>query len=697
MNCLFRFLIFFGVVAAFAHVEKMPDFMDKRDRHVYKTVQIGDQRWFAENLRFNIKGSFCYDKRDYNCDAYGRLYDWSMAMKLVDYYNWNSVKKLKKRVHDVCPVGWHVPTNKDWKKLKYYVGKKGKSDGVGISLKSQDMWAKELRLPAGSDEFGFGALPAGLKQEYGGFVDLGHTAQFWSSNEIDAGGAYYWSLMYDSRSLDRVYAGKSDAVSIRCVEDRTYPIKEPPPPPKKVLPQVVKIQDKEVGTIHIGDQVWMVNNLDVKVTGSFCYEDKEENCKKYGRLYTWAAAMKLNNKFSSEIARDSVSKRKPRGICPNGWHIPTALDFVRLDAYLKDIDDAVGVGTNLRSREGWLESDEALLGEDGFGFEGLASGKRDTAGAFVGRESFTAFWSGTEGDSLRALAWTLPYNDDDFIMDSSRKTMAYPVRCLMDPPDEDEIYDSTSIYDKRDDNRYKTIAVGETRWMAENLRFAAPGSFCYEDKDIRCRNYGRLYPWHVVMRLPEDYIENSMDSVSKDAVREEHQGICPEGWHIPRRDEWEALGQYAVNKRRGLGAALKSREGWAQGGAATNNVSGFNALPAGNRYSDGEFSELGSSAYFWAAEGGSGMGAAYWYLINSKDDFATAEDFDRLAFSLRCVKNKVVPVDTAKVVPADSAASVTAAVDSSRAVVDSSKTVPVDSAKTMSVDSAKTVPVSPAK
>lgn len=637
-----------------AHVEKMPDFKDKRDGRVYKTVQIGDQRWFAENLRFEVKGSYCYENRNYNCERYGRLYNWAMAMRMVDFYNNHSIKKFdfssikKGAYHDACPAGWHLPTNKDWYKLRYYVGKKGFSDGVGLSLKSSELWEKEIRLPGGSDEFGFNALPAGVKQQYSGFMDLGRTAQFWSSTEIDDGGAYYWSLMYDSRSFDKVYAGKDDGVSIRCVEDKLYKIKEPPPPPPKVIPQVVKVQDTEVQTIHIGDQVWMVKNQNVKVPGSFCYEYKEENCEKYGRLYTWTAALKLDEKFAKSEARDSIMKRKPRGICPKGWHIPTVFDFRNLIAYLQDIDDAVGVGTNLRSREGWQESDDALLGEDGFGFSGLASGSRDTAGVFLGREIFAGFWSGTEDDSVQSFAWTLPYDNDDFVMASTNKETAFSVRCLMDPPDDDELYDSTSLTDNRDGNRYRTVVVGDDVWMAENLRFAAVGSFCYEDKDNRCRNYGRLYPWHVAMRLPEDFIENSLDSVAHGAVVQEHQGICPVGWHIPRHEEWDRLRLNVVDKRKGLGAALKSREGWAQGGESTNNASGFNALPAGSRYSDGEFAELGSSAYFWAAEGGAGMGAAYWNLINSKDDLMNAEDFEHSAFSLRCVKNRLAPSDSLK-------------------------------------------------
>ena len=638
--------VFLCVGVAFSHVEKMPDFKDIRDGRTYKTVQIGEQRWFAENLRFNVKGSWCYDKKDYNCERYGRLYDWAMAMRMSDYYNSHSIKKfdfskLKPgQYHDACPVGWHVPTNKDWYKLKYFVAKKGISDGVGISLKSTELWEKELRMPAASDEFGFNAIPAGIKQPYSGFMDLGRTTQFWSSNEIDDGGAYYWNLMYDSRTLEKVYSGKDDGISIRCVEDKLYEVKEPPPPPRKVVPQVVKVQNKVLRTVHIGDQVWMVDNLNVNVPGSFCYEYKEENCEKYGRLYPWTVVMKLDEKFSKTVARDSVMKRKPRGICPNGWHIPTVFDFQNLIAYLKDIDDAVGAGTTLRAREGWQESHDVLLGEHGFGFTGLAAGYRDTMGVFVGREFFTGFWSGTEGDSLRALAWTLPYDNDDFVMESAMKDNAYSVRCLMDPPDDDELYDSTSLTDIRDGNRYRTVAVGEEVWMAENLRFAALGSFCYEDKDNRCRNYGRLYPWHVAMRLPEDFIESTLDRASLEAVAQDHQGICPDGWHIPRQEEWLRLGKYAVGLRKGLGAALKSRDGWVQGGEPVNNASGFNALPAGSRYIDGEYAELGSSAYFWAAEGGAGMGAVYWNLINSKDDFATAEDFEHSAFSLRCVKNK---------------------------------------------------------
>ena len=621
-------------------VDEMPDFEDPRDKQVYKTVQIGHQRWFAENLRFKLKGTYCYDKNDANCWKYGRLYTWAAAMRLVDFYNTRVAKEAVKKVHDVCPNGWRVPTNKDWKNLMFFVGKMGRSDGVGISLKSKEGWDRELRIPYGSDEFGFNALPAGERHYVGMFMDAGASTQYWASNEYDAYGAYFWRLTYDSRSLEMVYEAKENAISVRCVEEKKYELREQPPPPVVIVPEVVKVKNQEISTIHIGDQVWMARNLDTEVPGSFCYMDDKGLCEKYGRLYTWAAAMNLPDEYLNKSSRDTV-KRIHRGVCPVGWHIPSIYDFERLDAYLKDIDDAVGVGTNLKARDVWPETENSMPGQNGWGFSALPGGYRLDLMSFAGLDSITGFWSSNEKDSISSLLWGLYADRDEFVRDSSNKVAAFPVRCVMDPPGVDEIYDSTAIFDRRDENRYKTVEIGGHRWMAENLRFAAPGSFCYEDKDIRCRSYGRLYTWSTAMRLPEDYIENPVENQQF----LEHQGICPDGWHMPTHDEWMSLGQAAANLRKGsVAAALKIRDGWNRGGVAITEASGFKAIPAGARYNDGEFAELGTSAYFWEASGGDGAGAGYWNLLNSKDDFVHAEDFEKTAFSVRCVMNSVPEV-----------------------------------------------------
>jgi len=640
---LFSSLLVIFASASFAFVNPMPNLVDPRDKQVYKTVQIGDQRWMAENLRFKLKGTFCYQKNDSYCAEYGRLYTWAASMRLVDFFNSTLAKDAVKKVHDVCPKGWRVPSNKDWKKLKYYVSKMGKSDGAGLSLKSQEGWERELRIPSGSDEFGFNALPAGEYHYVGEFMDKGSSTQFWASNEYDAYGAYFWRLTYDSRSFERIYDAKDNAVSVRCVEEKYYKPVEPPPVQIEVKPQVVEVQDKRLLTVHIGDQVWMAQNLDVDVPGSYCYGDDKGYCGKYGRLYTWTAAMKLSNDYQNRLARDSVH-RIHRGVCPNGWHLPSIYDFERLNAYIQDIDEAVGVGTNLKARDVWPETENSMPGENGFGFRALPGGYRIDMMSFLGMDSLTGFWSSSEKDSSTALLWMLHYDSDDLMRDSSNKIAGFAVRCLMDPPGVDEIYDSTAIYDVRDENRYKTVEIGGKRWMAENLRFAAPGSFCYDDKDIRCRSYGRLYPWHVAMRLPEDYLTNTTEN----AIAFEHQGICPAGWHVPTGEEWNALGAAVAGQNKGsVASGLKMQEGWVRGGAPITESSGFNAIPSGARY-DSEFTELGTSTYFWEASGGGDLGAGYWNLINAKDVFMHAEDFDNSAFSLRCVQNTQTPADSAK-------------------------------------------------
>lgn len=628
-------LVAFSVSGSFAIVNPMPDLVDSRDKQKYKTVQIGEQRWMAENLRYKLKGSHCYKKNETICKKHGRLYSWASSMMLVDFYNSAIAKETVTMVHDICPKGWRVPTNKDWKKLNYYVTKLGYSDGAGLSLKSKEGWDRELRLPAGSDEFGFNALPAG-EMNYGGeFMDLGASTQFWAANEYDAYGAYFWRITYDSRLFEKVYDAKDNSFSVRCVEDKYYKPIEPPPPPTVVKTETVKVQNKEILTIHVGDQVWMAKNLDVDVPGSSCYEKKPENCKKYGRLYTWSAAMKLPEEYAGKSARDSV-KRTHRGLCPNGWHVPSIYDFERLNAYIKDIDEAVGVGTNLKARDVWPESDNSLPGENGFGFNVIPSGFMPASDVFAGMDSLTGFWSTAEKDSASAFFWSIHYDSDDLARDSTNKAAAFPVRCLMDPPGVDEIYDSTALYDSRDENRYKTVEIGGKRWMAENLRFAAPGSFCYEDKDIRCRSYGRLYPWPVAMRLPADFITNPVEGM----ITVEHQGVCPAGWHVPSQKEWDDMMQAVAQMQKGsVAAALKTREGWVRGGALITESSGFKAIPAGVRHNDGEFMELGTSAYFWEASGGGETGAAYWNLINGKDEVMRAEDFENMALSLRCVMN----------------------------------------------------------
>jgi len=155
-----------------ASAQQKVTFTDKRDGTKYKTVAIGNQTWMAENLRFILGDSWCYENDESKCQQYGRLYDWNMA-----------------RI--ACPKGWHLPTKDEWTELVAVVG----SVTGGKKLKSTSGWNGDGN---GTDDFGFSALPGGLRVA-GSFGYAGSRGYWWSATESGGGGIYYIISVRHSR------------------------------------------------------------------------------------------------------------------------------------------------------------------------------------------------------------------------------------------------------------------------------------------------------------------------------------------------------------------------------------------------------------------------------------------------------------------------------------------------------------------
>jgi uncharacterized protein (TIGR02145 family) len=139
----------------------------------YKTAEIGDQTWMAENLDYYVAGSKCYNDDPANCTKYGRLYDWETAK-------------------NVCPSGWHLPSDAEWTELTAFAGS---SSTAGTKLKATSGWNLSI---GGSDDHGFSALPGGRCNSGGTFYGVGDQGYWWSSNE-DGGSdlARYMNLRYN--------------------------------------------------------------------------------------------------------------------------------------------------------------------------------------------------------------------------------------------------------------------------------------------------------------------------------------------------------------------------------------------------------------------------------------------------------------------------------------------------------------------
>lgn len=200
-------------------------FTDDRDNHVYQTVRIGDQLWFAENLAYlpvlNGPGSlsitepclFVWDtlghdystiKNTSNYKTYGALYNWAAAQQ-------------------VCPSGWHLPTEIEWEKLATYIsydnGGYTKNNGiweeVGRHLKSESGWREGQ---VGSDTYGFKALPGGLRNINEFYMRLGVLGSWWTASESRSDVGWTREIDRSNHQLSSIERYKIEGYSVRCVK-----------------------------------------------------------------------------------------------------------------------------------------------------------------------------------------------------------------------------------------------------------------------------------------------------------------------------------------------------------------------------------------------------------------------------------------------------------------------------------------------
>jgi len=145
---------------------------------------------------------------------------------------------------------------------------------------------------------------------------------------------------------------------------------------------------KSYKTVKIGNQVWMAENLNYNVKGSKCYDNKESNCDKYGRLYSWATAMGIDAKYNNEVWDGSDVKH--RGICPSGWHIPSHNDWSELKSYVESDNGCKNcAGKYLKAKSGWIAGGN---GEDKYSFSALPSSYGDSSGYFKGIGNYSDWW-----------------------------------------------------------------------------------------------------------------------------------------------------------------------------------------------------------------------------------------------------------------------------------------------------------------
>lgn len=195
---------------------------------------------------------------------------------------------------------------------------------------------------------------------------------------------------------------------------------------------------------------------------------------------------------------------------------------------------------------------------------------------------------------------------------------------------------SRTMTDLRDGRTYQTVRIGMQTWMAENLNYEATSSHCYNDDVTNCTKYGRLYSWAVAMDSASIWSMNGNGCGYNKSCSPIYpvRGVCPEGWHLPSKVEWETL-LTVVGGRLTAGRRLKSTFGWSNGNGT--DAFGFSALPAGQEDSNFYLSE-GEITGFWSSTEEYSE-SAYFMMVYGDEADVFSHYVKYSGFSVRCVKD----------------------------------------------------------
>ena len=473
-------------------------------------------------------------------------------------------------------------------------------------------------------------------------------------------------------------------------------------------------QNNSYAVVQIGNQCWLKENLRTTTSPStstrliptagtgYTYTGKQARWynndsttyapQNYGLLYNWNATVdtfntafgetSVNTDGSNAVTASFSGHR--RGICPEGWHLPTDAEWTSLTDFVSSQSqyicggDTTYIAKALASAEGWNSSssdccpgNQSVTANNATGFGALPIGYYYNGYSNSGWGAY--FWSSSQLASITHDAWARILSSGIAYMDlySSYKGICLSVRCLRDadngdtPTSDIQPCPGTPTVTDYDGNVYNTVQIGQQCWMKENLRtthyadgvaipvggsatsYTDPYYYDYTSSGFALAQRGYYYNWPAVMRGAASSTANPSDV----------QGICPTGWHVPSDAEWTQLTDYVGGRSEyicggntaNIAKALASELGWSSYSGACypgdqsvtgNNATGFSAVPAGYCYGS-SFDGADIHADFWSSSqyesGSNGAYYRYLYCGSTYVSWGTTDKFD--GFSVRCLRD----------------------------------------------------------
>jgi uncharacterized protein (TIGR02145 family) len=379
--------------------------------------------------------------------------------------------------------------------------------------------------------------------------------------------------------------------------------------------------DKRDGQVYkyveIDGVTWMAQSMNYatpNASSALCPSATEKSCLVHGLIYTWEEAV---------------------NVCPEGWHLPSYSEWNSLGGYMWTNHNGDVSGPLLSSKLGQKYTDEYGFSVTDANYYPLWSDStKKYEGCYWDPYDNSFFWT----DSLdNNGAWYFSVGMADTWSESVSKTCLNQVRCVMDsivssssvassssvessssaePPKTALDFLNPSIeygefVDDRDNQKYKSVKIGNQVWMAQNLNYAyeqktrsgSASSFCYKNEPDSCGKYGRLYLWSAALDSAAQFSKDG-EGCGNEVVCEFEgnvRGVCPSGWHLPDTTEFRELIDFVGDSS---ATKLKANEAW---GVSYENPYGFSALPAGgydyrdeDRSINPHFDYAGDLTYFWS-------------------------------------------------------------------------------------------------
>jgi uncharacterized protein (TIGR02145 family) len=209
--------------------------------NTYPTVTIGMQVWMAENLRTtkyrdgsNIPvvtvNTLWYNNWNNGNQLQQPMMCWYnndqatyTANKFGALYNWYAINPATNGNKNVCPTGWHVPTDAEWATLINFLDPN--ADGgnnyniAGGKMKSTGTQYWLSPNTGATNSSGWSGLPGGLRYANGTFNSVGGFGSWWSSTEDGTNLAWYRYLYYNNGDVNRTIDSRASGISVRCVRD----------------------------------------------------------------------------------------------------------------------------------------------------------------------------------------------------------------------------------------------------------------------------------------------------------------------------------------------------------------------------------------------------------------------------------------------------------------------------------------------